>query len=166
MLRWLNARRVPDVEGLPLEALLVLREQYRGKLRRKQVQRSKERYVEHRPRLLLTSKTPRSRYSKVKCRSRDLGESCLTFDEYLLFEGLPCHYCGGERETTGTGLDRKDSSKGYEVENVVPCCRDCNTAKSDRFSVEEMLLIGQVIARIKRNRSLKLVPEPLESRRG
>lgn len=29
------------------------------------------------------------------------------------------------------GLDRIDSSKGYEVGNVNPCCRTCNRGKSD-----------------------------------
>jgi hypothetical protein len=36
------------------------------------------------------------------------------------------------------GLDRVDSSRGYEVGNVVPCCRLCNTAKMD-MSVTDFL---------------------------
>ena len=28
------------------------------------------------------------------------------------------------------GLDRVDSSKGYTIDNVVPCCAICNTAKN------------------------------------
>jgi hypothetical protein len=30
-----------------------------------------------------------------------------------------------------SGLDRIDSDKGYTLDNVVPCCRNCNRAKSD-----------------------------------
>ena len=51
-----------------------------------------------------------------------------------------CQYCGCEpsREQTaqycnGTyiynGLDRVDNSKGYTIDNVVPCCTTCNLAK-------------------------------------
>lgn len=29
------------------------------------------------------------------------------------------------------GIDRKDNSLGYVVTNVVPCCKECNAAKSD-----------------------------------
>ena len=30
------------------------------------------------------------------------------------------------------GIDRKDNSKGYTIENCVPCCTYCNYAKRDR----------------------------------
>jgi len=30
-----------------------------------------------------------------------------------------------------SGIDRLDSSKGYEPGNVVPCCKQCNWAKND-----------------------------------
>ena len=54
----------------------------------------------------------------------------------------PCHYCGAAHSNTGqmkrigkilphNGLDRKDSSKGYFIENVVPCCKFCNFMKRD-----------------------------------
>ena len=54
-----------------------------------------------------------------------------------------CHYCGSKpsnikttKNTIDTGLaysgiDRIDSSKGYEPNNVVPCCKICNFAKSN-----------------------------------
>jgi len=29
------------------------------------------------------------------------------------------------------GVDRVDNSKGYTVENSVPCCKYCNRAKND-----------------------------------
>ena len=42
------------------------------------------------------------------------------------------------------GIDRIDSSKGYTVENSVPCCKYCNTAKNT-MSVDEFLKwIGRV----------------------
>lgn len=53
-----------------------------------------------------------------------------------------CHYCGIEPKQImfrkGTkepylynGIDRVNSSKGYILNNVVPCCRICNCAKME-----------------------------------
>jgi hypothetical protein len=85
----------------------------------------------------------------------------LTFEEADTLCRQPCHYCGaGPSPWLGAkraylasaaakhtknpdasfadtkvihvnGLDRVDSSRGYEITNVVPCCRTCNTAKLD-----------------------------------
>lgn len=61
----------------------------------------------------------------------------------------PCFYCG---DTNRIGCDRIDNKKGHTKENVVPCCVECNTARNDYFSVEEMKEIGATIRRIKENR--------------
>lgn len=52
----------------------------------------------------------------------------------------PCYYCGAENSNTHkykkiyeikhNGIDRIDSSKGYEIGNVVSCCKTCNFAKN------------------------------------
>lgn len=53
-----------------------------------------------------------------------------------------CNYCGrspenevssksGHTKMSYNGIDRIDSSKGYEEHNCVACCSICNTAKSD-----------------------------------
>jgi hypothetical protein len=55
----------------------------------------------------------------------------------------PCHYCHGGLSPTGCGMDRMDSSRGYFVGNVVPCCGDCNTMKSDKLSYDEMVLVWE-----------------------
>lgn len=39
-----------------------------------------------------------------------------------------CAYCGDPPNPVN-GVDRKDSSKGYTVENAVSCCEDCNRLK-------------------------------------
>lgn len=51
-----------------------------------------------------------------------------------------CHYCGdapdkeyghGTNRMIRNGIDRVDNSRGYELDNVVPCCWDCNRIKMD-----------------------------------
>lgn len=55
----------------------------------------------------------------------------LDYDDFCSINSLPCFYCGGKLPETGCGLDRIDSSLGYLSNNVRPCCRICNQAKSD-----------------------------------
>ena len=56
-------------------------------------------------------------------------------DQITVFKMIqqPCFYCGATVEfpKTRNGLDRIDSSKGYILENVVPCCYPCNIAKHE-----------------------------------
>ncbi|MCK5608074.1 hypothetical protein KAR91_39705 [Candidatus Pacearchaeota archaeon] len=62
--------------------------------------------------------------SHAKARGIDFK---LSFDEFIIYWQNRCHYCGDTIETIG--LDRLDSSIGYELENVVSCCGDCNYMK-------------------------------------
>ena len=65
----------------------------------------------------------------------------------------PCFYCG---DTNRVGCDRIDNSKGHTKDNVVPCCYDCNCARNDNFSHEEMIMLGKTISEIKSKRSKTL----------
>ncbi|MCK5354032.1 MAG: hypothetical protein KAJ63_02865 [Methyloprofundus sp.] len=67
----------------------------------------------------------------------------LTRDEVLLIIFKNCFYCGSTpnnlKKTKNSlssglkysGIDRVDSKQDYKYENVVPCCKVCNYAKSD-----------------------------------
>lgn len=60
-----------------------------------------------------------------------------------LFEELihsPCYYCNLRPDAPGAvcGIDRKDSSRGYELDNVVPCCKTHNYMKVT-LSVEKFI---------------------------
>lgn len=61
----------------------------------------------------------------------------------------PCVYCG---DTKRIGCDRIDNNKGHSKDNVVPCCIECNTARNNYFSYEEMRVLGRTIAEIKKKR--------------
>ena len=55
---------------------------------------------------------------------------CETIEQYaaIAIMMLPCYYCDS---TYDIGLDRKDSSKGHTLENVVSCCEKCNFILGD-----------------------------------
>ena len=103
-----------------------------GKRNEKNRKFSKKYYQENKK--ILTKKarekyyTPKGRlYAYRKgAKKRDL-EFLLTLEEFKMYWKKPCSYCGAEIKTIG--LDRIDNSKGYIKDNIISCCRECNTIK-------------------------------------
>lgn len=77
----------------------------------------------------------------------------LEFEEFLKLSAKNCYYCSAipkskynhqkqystyspNNDFIYNGLDRVDSSKPHDLDNVVPCCKWCNYSKRER-SVEE-----------------------------
>lgn len=67
----------------------------------------------------------------------------ISLEEFKSFTSENCHYCGklpsqvipqsrSKIPYFYSGIDRKDNSIGYEFENCLPCCKQCNFAKSGR----------------------------------
>ncbi len=84
-----------------------------------------------------------SRTYKTNATKRDLQFRLSKQDIKILLESN-CHYCGvepsnvakdkdyPEYEFVYQGIDRIDNDLDYVPFNVVPCCKPCNTAKSNR----------------------------------
>lgn len=75
----------------------------------------------------------------------------LSFERFKHLTSRNCFYCGRSPENVSlrkgkisvipysyNGIDRVDNSRGYEIDNVVPCCFICNRAKST-LSQEEFI---------------------------
>jgi len=77
----------------------------------------------------------------------------ISEDDFLNLTQRDCFYCGsppknvykaakkgasGNIDYIYSGLDRIDSNGDYSVENVVPCCKVCNGAKS-KMKYEEFI---------------------------
>jgi 5-methylcytosine-specific restriction endonuclease McrA len=113
-------------------------------------------------------------YRRIKSIKENCCEEWLTDSKafYSWYEnrakeqkGL-CEYCHlpGNTETyyhtsfrkgrRGLNLevDRKDNNQQYSPENCALACYPCNNAKSDVFSYEEFLEIGEVIRKVKQSR--------------
>lgn len=74
-------------------------------------------------------------------------EYSLTEEQFKEITQKDCHYCGAKpnnicnsKNSFGAyiynGLDRIDNTKGYTIDNIVPCCIVCNNAKS-KLTVQE-----------------------------
>lgn len=96
-----------------------------------------------------------SRYrSNAKGKQRTFT---LTEEEFAELVTSDCHYCGtkpsqktirkskfGNTEFLYNGLDRIDSSLGYSNTNAIPCCGQCNRAKSNMSYLDFKAWIEQV----------------------
>lgn len=86
----------------------------------------------------------RRKYKGYEKRAKAKGlEFTLTIEIALKLFNSNCDYCGLEPQkinaiysgNTVDGvckantIDRIDSSKGYTIDNIVPCCNTCNKAK-------------------------------------
>lgn len=70
----------------------------------------------------------------------------LSVDEFMFICSKNCVYCGS---SSRVGVDRRDSSDGYTLENSQPCCSTCNMMK---FTSDHESFLKQV-DKIYRNQS-------------
>jgi hypothetical protein len=90
--------------------------------------------------------TPKGRAITLKNSYKKIDECDFTTEELMQLLEQPCVHCG----TTDLlrGLDRIDNNRGHTKDNVAPSCAPCNFARGNRFSFDEMQLIGAVIRKI------------------
>lgn len=94
-------------------------------------------------RIVGTNNCSKAVYGNYKSSAKNRGLNFeLEYDYWLNEIVKPCQYCGRtntsyfnpqqawETRFEYTGLDRIDSSLGYELGNIFPCCKVCNRAKS------------------------------------
>ena len=83
-------------------------------------------------------------------RKHNFKEMSKTVREFVkhINESL-CYYCGSK---DSLGYDRKNNSKGHSKNNIVVSCEICNMTRGNRFSVNEMVLIRNIIKQIKEGR--------------
>jgi len=82
----------------------------------------------------------------------------ITYIEWYNKQEQICYYCKrtlneinqdtkeqSQNYKTRLSIDRKDSNKGYILNNIILACFRCNAIKSDYFTEQEMLKIGEII---------------------
>jgi hypothetical protein len=80
---------------------------------------------------------------------KDNREFNLSLEQMEEIMQAPCFYCGAvktnirkSRHNNGdyeyNGIDRFDNNKGYVIDNVVTCCKQCNLSKNNK-TISEFL---------------------------
>jgi hypothetical protein len=88
--------------------------------------------------ILRSHTNPLTKYKEIELSTKYRKKSFnITYEHFLeKFWNKPCNYCGDK--INGGGIDRVDSSMGYEPDNCVPCCPNCNRMKM-ALSVSDFL---------------------------
>lgn len=68
----------------------------------------------------------------------------LSQAEFRSLLSQSCAYCG---ILPANGVDRKDNSLGYSVENSVPCCAQCNYAKRHQTEFDFLNWVSRIAAK-------------------
>lgn len=77
-------------------------------------------------------------WRNATCHARERGLAfSLTARQVFDVASRICAYCGASGAPF-VGLDRRDNTRGYEPDNIEPCCYYCNFSKNNR-SVREFL---------------------------
>jgi hypothetical protein len=95
---------------------------------------SNDYYHNHPEQIAIYRNSIDSKFSQYRSLAKRRNISfLLTKDQFATFWQKPCYYGGNKpgHEIETIGIDRIDSSKGYSIENCVPCCFRCNIAKND-----------------------------------
>lgn len=123
--------------------------------------------VGERYRLSLGIASMRSLIGNYKKNAKKRGfEYNLTEEQFRKLTQKSCHYCGtlpsnvsNQKRCNGAysynGLDRIDNTKGYTIDNVVPCCRMCNIAKNNNTLREFQNWILKIYNRMHRKEGRK-----------
>jgi hypothetical protein len=92
-------------------------------------------------------RTQRGRATYLRKAYQRIDDCDLTAEEIHAYIVQPCVYCG--TTTENRGLDRIDNDLPHTKGNVQTACGDCNIMRGNRFTVEEMKLIGRTVAQIR-----------------
>lgn len=97
------------------------------------------------------------RFKRAIQTSKQRGiQFSLSLDQFKEAVSKPCYYCEFKLcspVVEGSGLDRIDSNKGYEVGNVISCGHRCNSIKNDDLTMEETKAAIQAILKVRHEKA-------------
>lgn len=104
------------------------------------------------------SQTPEGIYAHIKGGAKHRNIIfIITKEEFINWYNTQekrCVYCNRTEQEAikdkdgkykRLSIDRKDNNKGYELNNIVLSCHKCNTIKSEIFTYEQMIRVGNIL---------------------
>lgn len=100
-----------------------------------------------------TKKYVFSNYKRNACKKN--RSFYITFEQFVYLCEKECYYCGSNpsnfldrKDLHGNwkynGIDRIDNERGYDIDNVVSCCKQCNMMKRDMKSEDFLVAIKNI----------------------
>jgi hypothetical protein len=121
------------------------------KQRKKELRQLKPSIYKARDKRAKRSPKSRFKFSIKRAIERKLTWD-ITFEDYLCLIKTPCYYCNnllGSQVETAVGLDRIKNDIGYQLDNVLPCCRACNVLRNDILTSEETKYVVAYILQLR-----------------
>lgn len=87
----------------------------------------------------------------IKFKARKRGKDwALTHEQAFELIKTPCHYCGNDPKwpESRSGIDRVDNGIGYTLDNCLPCCFTCNSAKGEKTLEEFVIWIKAIYGKL------------------
>jgi hypothetical protein len=80
-----------------------------------------------------------SSFKRYENRAKNKNlEWFITKEEFYEIINKECYLCGKKTDKQHkNGVDRVDNNLGYTVENIKPCCGECNYMKND-YNIDEL----------------------------
>ena len=97
------------------------------------------------------------------CYRRNKNGFYLTEQQFLDLIIKPCYYCSKKSSNVAfkrkksfkyNGLDRIDNSKGYQLDNVITSCKDCNFLRRNVYTVEETKVMVNALKRYRKQHEI------------
>jgi hypothetical protein len=115
--------------------------------------RNRAYYKSHRKKILarckILNKSIHRRFNSARAKAKNYSQSwSITERQYTLLITQPCYYCNNNLDRpveNGIGLDRLDNNKGYDIDNIVSCCKMCNYIKGIFISHIEMKEVAKLL---------------------
>ena len=123
---------------------------YFNELNRQYSKNNKEKIAEYNKARAGQTKTKWSMLKRTaKYKSIELN---ISFEQFKELTESNCYYCNGKMKDDGIwgyNIDRIDSSKGYIVGNILPCCKYCNTIKNNFLTKEETKAAVEAVLKVR-----------------
>lgn len=103
------------------------------------------------PKEKIFDRTPKRRFKRAQTINKNIGWF-ISYESWLTLVSQKCYYCDGALPETGYGLDRKNPTGQYVLDNVVSCCAECNKTKRNRFNCEEFKIMMDALFLWKKNK--------------
>ena len=66
---------------------------------------------------------------KRRCKHDNIDNN-ISLEQFEILVKQPCYYCDKLHNEYLNGIDRTNNDKGYDIDNCVPCCQQCNYMKN------------------------------------
>ena len=143
-----KCKKIKDISKFPKRQKAPYGVDYYCRICHKKMYKKRYSHKNRREYLLKRSYTPRGRFLHYRSEAKQKNRVFeLTLEQFIDITSRKCYYCDQFSEGHDyCGIDRVDTTQGYLLTNVIPCCKMCNKMKLDHTEQKFMEQCKRIIA--------------------